>query len=133
SLIVPHPERSLRDGAIDPWTKPRYDNKRRALAEFAKREGIPTDVPWRKLSPSARDRLLNARARGFKGIYPFLVDLEEKKYKQYIRVFLRQYQTARECPDCKGSKLQPEALQVRVAGKDIATVSELPVDRLLAW
>jgi excinuclease ABC subunit A len=133
SLIVPHPERSLRDGAIDPWTKPRYDNKRRALAEFAKREGIATDVPWRKLSSSARDRLLNARSRGYKGILPFLVDLEEKKYKQYIRVFLRQYQTAHECPDCKGSKLQPEALQVRVAGKDIATVSELPVDRLLAW
>ena len=35
SLVIPHPARSLRDGAIDPWTKPRYDNKRRALAEFA--------------------------------------------------------------------------------------------------
>src|SRR5204862_8294246 len=38
SLVVPYRNRSLRDGAIDPWTKPRYDNKRRALAEFAKRE-----------------------------------------------------------------------------------------------
>src|SRR4029079_4524151 len=50
SVIVPHPERSLRDGAIDPWTKPRYDNKRRALAEFARRERIPMDVPWSALS-----------------------------------------------------------------------------------
>ena len=132
-LIVPYPERSLRDGAIDPWTKPRYDNKRRALAEFAKREGIPVDVAWKKLPAVSRQRLLHARARGYKGIFPFLVDLEEKKYKQYIRVFLRQYQTARECPDCKGTKLQPEALQVRVGGCDIASVSELPVDRLLAW
>ncbi len=133
SLVVPYPERSLRDGAIDPWTKPRYDNKRRALAEFAKREGIPMDTPWRKLPTAARQRLLHSKARGYKGIFPFLEDLEEKKYKQYIRVFLRQYQTARECADCKGSKLQPEALQVRVAGSDIATVSELPVDRLLEW
>ena len=133
ALIVPYPARSLRDGAIDPWTKPRYDNKRRALAEFAKREGIPLDVPWTALSASARDRLLHARARGYKGIIPFLVDLEEKKYKQYIRVFLRQYQSARECADCKGAKLQPEALQVRVGGRTIAEVCELPVDRLTVW
>jgi excinuclease ABC subunit A len=133
SLIVPYPTRSLKDGAIDPWTKPRYDNKRRALAEFAKREGISMDTPWQRLPTAARQKLLNAKVRGYKGIFPFLVDLEEKKYKQYIRVFLRQYQTARECPDCHGTKLQPEALQVRVATRTIAEVSELPVDRLLEW
>jgi excinuclease ABC subunit A len=133
SLIVPYPTRSLKDGAIDPWTKPRYENKRRALAEFAKREGISMDTPWQKLPTAARHKLLNAKVRGYKGIFPFLVDLEEKKYKQYIRVFLRQYQTAQECPDCHGTKLQPEALQVRVAGRTIAEVSELAVDRLLEW
>jgi excinuclease ABC subunit A len=90
TLIVPYPTRSLRDGAIDPWTKPRYENKRRALAEFAKREGISMDTAWEKLSATARHKLLNAKARGYKGIFPFLVDLESKKYKQYIRVFLRQ-------------------------------------------
>ena len=133
ALIVPYPNRTLREGAIDPWTKPRYDNKRRALAEFAKREGISIDTPWERLPAAARAKLLNARARGFKGIFPFLTDLEEKKYKQYIRVFLRQYQTARECPACHGTKLQPAALQVRVGGETIAAVCELPVDRLLAW
>jgi excinuclease ABC subunit A len=133
TLIVPYPTRSLKDGAIDPWTKPRYDNKRRALAEFAKREGISMDTPWQKLSAAARQKLLNTKTRGYKGILPFLVDLEDKKYKQYIRVFLRQYQTAQECPDCHGTKLQPEALQVRVATRTIAEVSELPVDRLLEW
>src|SRR5258708_7845458 len=94
ALIVPYPDRTLRDGAIDPWTKPRYDNKRRALAEFASREGIPMDVPWRDLPGRHRERLLNAKVKGYKGILPFLRDLEEKRYKQYIRVFLRQYQTA---------------------------------------
>jgi len=133
TLIVPYPARSLKDGAIDPWTKPRYDNKRRALAEFAKREGISMDTPWQKLPAVARQKLLHAKGRGYKGIFPFLVDLEEKKYKQYIRVFLRQYQTAQECPDCRGTKLQPEALHVLVAGRTIAAVSELPVDRLLEW
>src|SRR5262245_2370476 len=62
SLIVPHAERSLADGAIDPWTKPRYDNRRRALAEFARRERIPVDAPWHSLRAEQRERLLNARS-----------------------------------------------------------------------
>ncbi|MFL5488765.1 MAG: excinuclease ABC subunit UvrA [Gemmatimonadaceae bacterium] len=133
SLVVPYPTRSLRDGAIDPWTKPRYDNKRRALAEFAKRERIPMDKPWEQLTAAHRELLLQSRTRGYKGIFPFLRDLEEKRYKQYIRVFLRQYQTAQECPRCHGTKLQPEALNVRVGGLNIAQVAELPVDRLATW
>src|SRR3954469_3896249 len=133
SLVVPYPTRSLRDGAIDPWTKPRYDNKRRALAEFAKRERIPMDRPWEQLTSAQRELLLNSKSRGYKGIFPFLRDLEEKRYKQYIRVFLRQYQTAQECPRCHGTKLQPEALNVRVAGLNIAQVADLPVDKLAQW
>ena len=133
ALIVPYPDRSLRDGAIHPWTMPRYDNKRRALAEHAKRLRIPTDEPWRALRADQREELLHGKARGYKGIFPFLKDLEEKRYKQYIRVFLRQYQSARECPSCHGAKLQPEALRVRIAGRSIAEVSEMPVERLLPW
>ncbi|CAA9357972.1 MAG: Excinuclease ABC subunit A, partial [uncultured Gemmatimonadaceae bacterium] len=133
SLVVPYPERTLRDGAIDPWTKPRYDGERRKLAEFAAREGISMDAPWRALSDAERQAVLHARPRGYKGIFPFLRDLEEKRYKAYIRVFLRQYQMAQTCPACGGSKLQPEALQVQVAGSTIARVAELPVDRLIAW
>ena len=133
SLIICNPERSLRDGAIDPWTKPRYDNKRRALADFARREGIPLDKPWRDLTTTQQRLLLNAKARGYKGILPFLRDLEEKRYKQYIRVFLRQYQTAQECSDCHGTKLKPEALNVRVDGKTIAQVADLSVGTLCEW
>jgi len=133
SLVVPYPTRSLRDGAIDPWTKPRYDNKRRALAEFAKRERIPFDKPWEQLTSAHRQLLLNSRARGYKGIFPFLKDLEEKRYKQYIRVFLRQYQTAQECPLCHGTKLQGDALNVRIGGLNIAQVADMPVDQLSDW
>ena len=133
SLVIPYPSRSLRDGAIDPWTKPRYDNKRRALAEFASRERISMDKPWEQLTSAQRELPLNSKTRGYKGIFPFLRDLEEKRYKQYIRVFLRQYQTAQECPRCHGTKLQQEALNVRVGGLNIAQVAELPVDQLSVW
>jgi len=132
-LIVPHPERSLKEGAIDPWTMPRYDGRRRTLAEFARREGIPMGVPWRDLSAEQREKLLLARTRSYKGILPFLADLEEKRYKQYIRVFLRRYQTANTCGSCKGARLQPDALNVRVCGKNIAEVSAMTIDALRMW
>ena len=125
ALIVPDPERSLREGAIDPWTKPRYEGRRRTLASFAAREGIPMGKPWRELTRDERNKLLHARTRTFKGIFPFLKDLEEKRYKQYIRVFLRQYQTAQTCRTCGGTRLQPDALNVRIAGTTIAQVAAL--------
>ncbi len=133
SLVIPNPARSLRDGAIDPWTKPRYEGKRRALAEFAKRERIPQDIAWSELTKMQQDLLLRSKSKGYKGIFPFLKDLEEKRYKQYIRVFLRQYQTAMQCTLCHGSKLKPEALNVLVGGKNIAQVSAMPVDTLSEW
>jgi len=133
ALIVPYPERTLLGGAIDPWTMPRYDNKRRALAEFSKREGIPLDKPWRDLSAAQHEKLLHGKAKGFLGIVKHLESLEPKKYKQYIRVFLRQYQSARTCPTCKGAKLQADALDVKVAGRTIAEASAMPIDLLRAW
>ena len=133
ALIVPYAERTLSEGAIHPWTMPRYDNKRRALSEFAKREGIPMDRPWFELSPVQHEQLLRGKAKGFLGIVRHLESLEPKKYKQYIRVFLRQYQTAQTCATCHGTKLQPDAMNVKVATKSIADVSALPIDLLRAW
>jgi excinuclease ABC subunit A len=132
-LIVPYPERTLRDGAIDPWTKPRYESRRRTLAEFARSNGMDMDVPWESLPDEHRQLLLHRTGRGYVGILPFLRSLEEKRYKQYIRVFLRQYQSAQQCPSCGGSKLKPESLHVHVGGQSIAWAAELPVDALLAW
>jgi excinuclease ABC subunit A len=136
SLIVPHPERSLSEGAIDPWTKPRYETQRRTLLEFAKQQSIPSTVPWTALSDAQRTTLLQHKGKGrggYVGIFPFLRNLESKRYKQYIRVFLRQYQSAESCPACHGAKLQPEALHVRIWGRTIAEVAELPLDALTTW
>ncbi len=132
-LIVPDPARTLAGGALDPWTKPRYGNKRRLLAEAARSHGIPTDVPWNQLPAAARRFLLHGKDRRFRGIFPFLRALERKRYKQYIRVFLRQYQKAITCPACQGARLRPEALAVTVAGRSIAEVASLTAEGLKSW
>ncbi|HEV8380829.1 MAG TPA: excinuclease ABC subunit UvrA [Gemmatimonadales bacterium] len=133
SLIVPDPKRSLVRGALDPWTKPRYEGRRRLLRETARARGIDLDAPWQDIPARERHFLLHNTGGRYLGIFPFLERLEEKRYKQYIRVFLRQYQLAKTCPGCGGARLKPEALAVRVAGKTIAAAASLTATELAEW
>jgi excinuclease ABC subunit A len=133
SLIVPDPSRSLAGGAIDPWTKPRYEGRRKLLLERARALGVDPERAWSKIKASDRRELLFGRKGRYVGIFPFLKGLEEKRYKQYIRVFLRQYQLARTCAACGGARLNPDALAVRIADATIADVAACSVEAVLGW
>ena len=133
SLIIPDSDRTLEQGALDPWTKPRYTSRRRLLRETARERDIPTDRPWRRLKAADRRLLLHGKAGRFQGIIPFLRRLERKRYKQYIRIFLRQYQKALRCPACDGARLRPEALAVLLDGRGIGEVGGYTADEMAAW
>jgi excinuclease ABC subunit A len=133
SLIVCDPEKSLAAGAIDPWTKPRYESRRRILLEFARSIGADVGKPWSKLKPAHKRELLYGKKGRYVGIFPFLKGLEEKRYKQYIRVFLRQYQLAQTCTDCQGTRLNPDALSVRIGNDTIGSVASGSVDQIYEW
>src|SRR5205814_3129423 len=81
----------------------------------------------------ARRFLLHGASGRFLGMFPFLERLEAKRYKQYIRVFLRQYQLAKTCPACGGARLKPEALAVKVGGKTIVEVAGLTAGAIRDW
>ena len=137
-LIVPDPARSLDDGAVDPWTKPRYSKERSVLRTFAEDSGVSVHTPWKELPEDFRDAVLHGteRKRGdgsFKGVIPFLRSRERKKYKQYIRVFLRQYQAPVPCRECGGARIRAQGLWVTVGGDTIARVSEMPLRELEGW
>ncbi|MGH7459226.1 MAG: excinuclease ABC subunit UvrA [Longimicrobiaceae bacterium] len=132
SLLIPHAERSLQEGAVDPWSKPRYKVRRQKLYQLAARHGVPVTAPWSRLPQEFREMVLHG-GEGFQGVLPFLSALEKKRYKQYIRVFLRQYQSARSCPACGGRRLRPEALRVKVAGKTISEVAARAVSDTRLW
>jgi excinuclease ABC subunit A len=70
ALIVPTPSVRSATGAIDPWTKPRYDNKRRALADYARGRGSRWTSPSSSSASAQRHKLLHASVRGYKGICP---------------------------------------------------------------
>ena len=132
ALIVPDDGRSLDDGAVDPWAKPRYGGERAELRRFAADQGVSIHVAWKRLPERFREAVLYGRG-AFRGVMDFLVSKERKRYKQYIRIFLRQYQRPRRCGSCGGSRLRPEAGHVTVGGLDIGAVAAMPIEEIPQW
>jgi excinuclease ABC subunit A len=128
NLVVPDPGKSIDDGAVEPWTKPRYRALFADAKKWARGCGIPTNVPWRQLSAEQRRMMLEGDPEnGFDGVKGFFAWLERKKYKLHVRVFLSRYRGYATCPDCGGTRLRAEARAVHVAGKSITQVCKLTV------
>ena len=110
--VIPDPSLSLQDGAVDPWTKPQYEW---FLDEFRRmaRGKVRFHVPYCDLSAEERQAIA-------RGVRKFFQEVESKKYKVHVRVFLSRYRGYTECPDCGGSRLRKEALNVRVGDRTIA-------------
>ena len=125
-LVVPDKRRSLAEGAIEPWNKPHYRKLQTQLRRFARQQSIPVDVPWSFLDEGQR-RLVLEGDDDFPGVLGFFRWLEGRKYRVQVRAFLARYRGYQECPDCGGSRLRPEALQVRVGERSIRDVSQMTV------
>ena len=126
ALIIPDHSKTLTDGAIVPWSKPRYRGFQNRALQFAQREGIPIDVPWSELTENQRSRILKGKS-GFPGIFGFFDYLEEKKYKMHVRIFISRYRRYTVCPACKGERLRREANDVLVSGKRIGEVMRMTI------
>jgi len=126
--VVPDKGKSLADGAIEPWTKPRYRQLAVEMRRYARLKGIPLDVPYRDLTAAQRNAILEGdRSEDFPGVKGFFGWLERKKYRLHVRVFLSRYRGYATCPDCRGTRLRAEARAVRIAGKSITEVCQMTV------
>ena len=134
NLVVPDPSKSLDDGAIEPWTKPRYRGLFQDLKKWARGRGIPSNVPWRQLTAEQRRQILEGDPENeYQGVKGFFTWLERKKYKLHVRVFLSRFRGYATCPECGGTRLRAEARAVRVAGKSITEVCKLTVKEARAF
>ena len=127
-LVIPDRGKSINEGVVQPWTKPRYRQLWQDLKRFARSRGIPLDVPFRQLTAEQRDAIVEGdEDADFPGVNGFFAWLERKKYKLHVRVFLSRYRGYATCPDCGGTRLRPEARAVRINGKSITEVCALTV------
>ncbi len=133
-LIVPNKSKTIRGGAVAPWSTPSYRPK---LDEFISKEsqhGIPPDMPFEELTEDQLRRFLYGSGKKTDpGLFGFFQRLERQKYKMHIRVFLSRWRSFRTCPSCGGSRLRPEALSVRIDGRNIAELSDKKICDLLEF
>lgn len=144
-LVVPDEELSLAQGAVAPWAQTSSEYFERVMSALADEMGFAMDVPWRALPQRAKDAILHGRnhkvqvryrnrwgrerqySTGFEGVITFLerrhAETESEWSKDKYEGFMREVP----CPTCQGQRLKPEVLAVKVGGRSIAEVCELPI------
>lgn len=146
---IPNHLVSLREGAIKPFQGERGEDCQRDLLKSCKETGINPNLPWNELEPD-QQRWVKYGERSNKsplssleqseslwkegrwyGIQGFFDWLETKAYKMHVRVFLSRYRAYTECPDCQGTRLQPDALHFKILGKTLPDLWHIPLDQLL--
>jgi excinuclease ABC subunit A len=124
--VIPDKTLSLRQGAIEPWTKPSYTWWEEELEKYAPHYGIDLDKPFEKLS-SKEKRLVFEGSPDFEGLDQFFDYLESKKYKLHIKVFSSRYKGQVKCASCEGTRLKKQALSVTLGGVNIAEASRMTI------
>ena len=121
--LVPNSARSLKDGALAPWAGHETTYFRQTLQVLAKRHRFSLETPWSELRKPVRDVILHGeRDGGFEGVIKTLERRYRETSSEEARAEIEQFMTERPCPACRGSRLRPESLGVKIAGHSIAEV-----------
>ncbi|HZD26969.1 MAG TPA: excinuclease ABC subunit UvrA, partial [Alphaproteobacteria bacterium] len=151
SMVVPDEDKSLRDGAIAPWSRTTSPYYLQTLDSLARHYRFSMTVPWRDLPEKVRDTLLYGSGdevvemeyddglrsyrtrRPFEGVIPNM----ERRYREtdsaWVREELERYQSFTACEVCSGFRLKPEALAVKIDGRHISEVAELSILKARDW
>ncbi len=123
-LVIPDGARTLAAGAVKPWQSESYLECQGDLMRFARKRGIPVDVPWEKLTRAQQRWVLDGEGDWDDGVWygarRFFDWLETKSYKMHIRVLLSRYRAYNVCRTCAGARLKPEALLWRLGSRENA-------------
>ena len=125
-IIIRDKNLSLSKGAVDPWNKPAYRWWEKQLIKNAPKDGIDIHKPYSELSRKEKSLLFKGGG-SFYGIDDFFKELEGKRYKLHIRVFLSRYRRPITCSQCNGKRLRRESLAYKLSGLDIAELCMKPV------
>jgi len=151
ALVVPETDKSLSDGAIAPWGKSASPLQDQTLKALAKKYKFSLTAPWNKLSDPVRDLILNGTGedevdfvfddgmRRYEVTKPFegVVGNLERRFRETDSAWMREeigrYQSAAPCPTCKGERLRPEALSVKINKFTISDSAKLSIKSARDW
>ena len=150
-LIVPSKSKSLRDGAIAPWANSSSKYYLQTLQSLAKQFGFSIEVAFSELPPGFQDIILHGSGgqsvemvyddglrsyktrKPFEGIVPNLTRRYRETDSNWVREELEKYRTVQPCDACKGKRLKPESLAVKIANKDISDIAALSIGDAVIW
>ncbi len=131
-LVIPDRNRSVYDEAVAPWKGEKLGWWREQFIKGAKKAGFPIHKPIADLTKQQYRMLWDGHADAL-GLHAFFKEVEQNLYKVQYRVLLSRYRGRTTCPDCEGYRLRKEALYVKVNGKHIGEISEMPVKEMKVW
>jgi excinuclease ABC subunit A len=131
-LVIPDRSKSVYQGAVACWRGEKMKTWLKRLVDTAALFSFPIHKPVRDLT-EAQYELLWTGNEYFSGLNDFFAMLEENTYKIQYRVMLARYRGRTVCPDCKGSRIRRDALFVKIAGKDIGQLLDMPVQKLYTF
>lgn len=132
SLVIPNPELSLRQGAIEPFTRPQHHWAQKELLRYAAKAGIDVNKPFADLDDFRQNAIIYGDD-GWRGVKGFFEWLETKKYKLHVRVFLAKYRGYTKCPDCGGGRLRQEARDVKIGNESLPRILSMSIAEAFAF
>ena len=128
-LVIPNTALSILDDAIVPFKSESFSHFKEAIILNASKYNIPIHKPWYKIDDELK-LIIWEGTKHFEGIHDFFKHLEEKSYKIQYRVMLSRYRGKTKCTVCQGKRLRKEAQYVKINGKSITDLVELPLNEL---
>ncbi len=128
-LVIPNRSLSVYDGAVVCWRGDKMGEWKDMVIRGAEKAGFPIFTPYYQLTNEQRQMLWEG-TRYFEGINAFFKMVQENQYKIQYRVMLARYRGKTLCPKCHGTRLKPEAGYVRVGGRNISELVDLPITEL---
>ncbi|WP_282038645.1 excinuclease ABC subunit UvrA [Saccharicrinis aurantiacus] len=128
-LVIPNKTLSVFEDAVACWKGEKMGEYKRMLIESAYKFDFPVHKPYYELSEKEQ-RLLWKGNQHFHGIDTFFKHVEEQQYKIQYRVMLSRYRGKTKCPECNGTRLKKESSWVKVAGKSVSELVQMPINEL---
>ncbi|WP_138431169.1 excinuclease ABC subunit UvrA [Fodinibius saliphilus] len=125
-LVIPDPTKTIRDGAIAPFSGEKFSRHLRDFIKVAARNSLPIDTPYQDLTDEVKEILWEGKG-DYIGIRPFFEDVKSQSYKVHMRVFYSRYRGYSRCPDCKGYRVRKDGLYVKINDKHIGQVAEMTI------
>lgn len=125
-LVIPDPEKTIRDGAIAPFNSQKFSTHLRDLIKVSAKERYSIDTPYEDLPKEVQEVICEGKD-DYIGIRQFFDEIKNQSYKVHMRVLYSRYRGYSRCPDCKGFRVRKDALYVKVGRLNIGEVSELTI------